>query len=287
MDFLTVVAPVIASLSAIVGLLVGVEQITTGARLRRESTFWRESQQSATRKHDHGVLESLHRTATARIIAIKMIPARLLLLNTIIIVNGIAIIFLAAHSAGEILPNPITFDALWATQEIDPVLPAMVPVVVFGGLVGAASFFVRRRRVIRLYLDGEDVSGLPMQFTDSGRMDVGLHLGARQWAAVGSLSIGLCGLAAFSGFAAGAGTENLGSVQPWIAIWFFVSMAFMVFGFSAISFIYGLEREAPVHPRILKPNARVSASDLPAAPSPQRSHVLWRSLISRVDMSSK
>lgn len=242
------------------------EQLTTAARLRRESAFWRESHQTATRKHDQDVLESLYRAVTARIIALKMIPDRWSLLCMLAAMNGLALIYLAANAVGNILPDPISWDSLWALPDIDPAVLIASPVVTFAGLVGVASVYVRRRRVIRLYLDGEDVSGLPLEFTDAD-IKVGFHLTLWQCAALVSLSIGLCGTTGMIGFGVGAGMENVGMVQPWVTVWFLASMLLLVCGFSVIPPLYHQEREHPVHPRPMKPKACVPPSSSSTAAS--------------------
>lgn len=277
-DWLTDVAPVIASLSAVVGLLIAFEQLTAASRLRRESAFWRESQQAATRKRDQDVLESLQRTATARLIALKMIPGRWILFFILLIVNGLAVVWSTGYIVGDILPNSITWENLQTIPEVDPVLPAVIPIPVFGGFVGIASVFVRRRRVVLLYLDGENVTPLPVEITDTS-IKVGFHLTFRQWIALVSLSFGLCGLSGFIGFVMGAGTEFLDSVQPWIAIWFLTSMLLFIFGGSAIRPLYDQGRELSVHPRAMRPRARVLANDTSLASSSPFASNLWKWLV--------
>ncbi|MHA7293550.1 hypothetical protein [Arthrobacter sp. HLT1-21] len=254
-DFLT---PMLAILSAMGGLLLALNQLTAATRLKRESSFWREEMQASEFCQDRAVMESLHRTATARLIAIKVIPARRLLAPAYFFIAGIALTFSFAHVVGEILPQPITMKSISAAG-LD-VLPAIfIPLLVFMGTIGVASVFIRRRRLIRSYLDGEVIGDQPPVFTENGGVWLGFRLSRWRWFAFGAFAFGLCSFTAALGFIVGVGAD-VTNTQPWAILWLLGSVALLFLTFEPLPVLYRMERETSTHPRHLTDKASLPYS---------------------------
>ncbi|KRF06357.1 hypothetical protein ASH00_08950 [Arthrobacter sp. Soil782] len=249
-DLLT---PPLAILSALVGLLLAVDQLTAAARLKRESSFWREEMLASDLRHDREVMESLHRTATARLIAIKVVPARRLLVPAYFFIAGIVLTFSFAHVVGSIAPQPITLESISAAG-LDVISSIFIPVLVFMGMIGIASVFIRRRHLIRSYLDGEIIADRPPRFTEDGGVWLGFRLGNWKWIVFGIFAFGLCSFTAAVGFTLGVGVD---SIQSWTALWLVASFMLLFFSFSPVPTLYRMGREKPIHPRRLTDKASV------------------------------
>ncbi|MDD1477933.1 hypothetical protein [Arthrobacter sp. H16F315] len=187
---LAAVAAVIATVSALVTLLVGVEQLTSASRLRREATFWREGQQAETGEYEKAVMQSLRRTAIARIISLRMIPARLLLLPINLTVLPLAYIFALAYWTPG---HSTSFERVdWSGAVFALVIQTLVTGV---GIHLIATVFAKRRRLVRTHLDGI-MEGLP-NLTAASPYEPRIPLTKTQQVSLSALALGL-GFTAFS-----------------------------------------------------------------------------------------
>lgn len=185
------VAGAVGAGAAAVSALVGLEQVTTASRRRREATFWRESFQAASSDDDKIVLQSLHRTANARIIGFHMIPARRLLLPVNMIVIPPVAIFAISWSAPEQFTRP---ENPWGVAIF---YLAMAGWLAYRGILGIASAFALRRRVVARYLD--PVTAGPVDLTADSSITYSIPLTGIERVSLAALSTGLAMVACWGG----------------------------------------------------------------------------------------
>ncbi|MEV4991590.1 hypothetical protein [Pseudarthrobacter sp. LMD1-1-1.1] len=146
-EWVSVLAAVAAAVSALVGLFVGFEQLATASRLRREATFWLESLQAATSEEEKLVLQTLHRTAIARIFSLRLVPIRRILSTAYYMVLPLAMLFALTWITPELI---IPFASnLWT----GPAALLVSAMILYLGILRMATTLAEQRRMVGAYLD--------------------------------------------------------------------------------------------------------------------------------------
>jgi hypothetical protein len=226
---------VIAAISALGGLFVVIEQMTTAARLRREATFWRECREAATREDDIAVLDRLFRAATARVIGIQLIPARKLLMPTYVLLLGLGVAFAGAGALFVIPEQPVNF---WEGLPF-AALGILGLYLLFKALTGISVILLGRRHVARQYL--HDVEGELPSFPEGNER---LFASKPLWLSFVSFSAGMWAAAVGAGFA--AADEPDGTWPAFLA--FYAALILLLFGIPAIKSLLEKDRIHLFHP---------------------------------------
>lgn len=146
-DFLSsVVAPSVAIIATLVGLIVALSQLTAGARLRKQAEYWKQEYLDADLSQDKQVYQSMHRLAVGKIVARNGVPLRRIIVAACALIPAV---FLLAGGTQRLVFQP-GLDG-WILFAIG----------VLGGLIG---FFIAlgeysvlnfaRRDVLVSFLDG-------------------------------------------------------------------------------------------------------------------------------------
>lgn len=165
MDLLTsVLVPVISAGAALFAILVAADQITAGARIRRWATFLREESAAAPSPYDMRVLDSLRRDAVARLVARDAIPTKKFLFPVVLTVMVLVTWGLAGHIVAEaaqtVVPSPREIVGKTG-DEIYVVLALTLFGIPSVWMQSGLANVVARRRIVREYLQGEDVEANP------------------------------------------------------------------------------------------------------------------------------
>lgn len=101
----TVVAPSVAILATIVGLVVALSQLTAGARLRKQADYWKQEYLDADLAQDKRIYQSLHRLAVGKMVARNGVPFRRIAVAAALLVPAV---FFLAIATQHLVLNPGT-----------------------------------------------------------------------------------------------------------------------------------------------------------------------------------
>ncbi|MDQ0736837.1 hypothetical protein [Arthrobacter agilis] len=146
-EFLSdLVAPSVAVLAALVGLVVTLSQLTAGGRLRKEADFWKQEAVDAELAQDKAVYQSLHRLAVGKLVARNGVPLRRI---TMVL--------------GALVPGQLLLITGSQQLVLHPGLASSV-LLALGAVAGVAGMFIAlgeysvlnfaRRDVLLSFLDG-------------------------------------------------------------------------------------------------------------------------------------
>lgn len=217
--------------------------------------------QASELHQDRAVMESFRRAAMARLIASKTVPAWQLLAPSYAAISGVALSFYNAFTVGYLQPETITVDGISdATGMAGPLILTLLslPALVLVGTAGVYSVVMRRRRLIRNYLNGEDIIDKPpMKSRDF--VHLGFRLSTIDRIAFVALALALCSWPALAGFVWGAG-DRIGPFLPWVGVWAVATIALFLFASKVTKTLFWAERDAESHhPRPLTGKASVLA----------------------------
>lgn len=241
----------LAAAASVLGIVVAVSQLTSASRLRRQATFWGEQSRSADSTYDRSVAQSLHRDATARIIALDAYPGKKILGPAFTTLVGLYGPIVVGYTVGSNSPNGLTLPNL-SEQGIEPIVLVCVPILVMG-IFGLASVTVRRRNLASKYLAAKDLAIEHPQQSDL-EATVGLIITWRTFLGVCAFSLGISLLLTLFSFIAGMPKGDPSSFPSgWILA--FVPAGF-VLSLIGSSSVVNLFRQGPIawhHPRKPKP----------------------------------
>jgi hypothetical protein len=153
------IVPWVQAVIATAGLLLAsLPQWTSKARLRAKVTFWGNQTAASDLEHDRKIAESLRREASARLLALETYPSWRFLFPLYVLVTGLLLAAFLGTAIGDKYPEPFDY---WQLGEPDPFLPTgstLGFILVLGGLYGLGRVRLRRRRVMRNYLQGETIT---------------------------------------------------------------------------------------------------------------------------------
>ncbi|PVE14490.1 hypothetical protein, partial [Arthrobacter sp. Bz4] len=144
------------------------------------------------------------------------------------------------------LAPSVTFDALQA-QGLDPWGTLGVMLALPVGIYGAASIIVRRRKIVRHYLEGQDLSRAKADLTilkDNNLTTAGIL----------SFSVGTFLLIGLAGFVSGIPKGDLAVLEPvavWILILAFAAPTLTLVGSRAVGNLFKQDALEWEHPRVL------------------------------------
>jgi hypothetical protein len=149
-DFLSsVVAPFVAIIATLVGLVVALSQLTAGARLRKQAEYWKQEYLDAELAQDKRVYQSMHRLAVGKIVARSGVPLRRIAVVACVLIPAV---FLLASWTQYLIFHP----------GIDGWI-----VFALGAVAGVIGFFIAigeysvlnfaRRDVLVSFLDGNRI----------------------------------------------------------------------------------------------------------------------------------
>lgn len=275
MNLLTELAvPLVTVIASLLGILVALDQITAGSRLRRQAAFWREMAQNPALPHDAAVFHSLERETSARAIALQAQPARKLLLSALVVTTSVVLAYSFGFTIGQIPAAEPT----WAEvrekageQGTDIVLWLLLPVFIAVGIIGFLNVILLRSQIERAYLDGRSVEVIRIHRDDRLPIDA---LGWPGFLQLLALSVGLACMSAAVG-----GTEGARSQAPttppvlWILLFLLVgSVLLMWAGLLLFSRVRDATAREWKHPRPLPRQPRRPERSIPVRSSqrPQR-----------------
>lgn len=138
LQFLAAAVAACASLTAVV---LGIDQLSSGGRLRNLENVLRAVSAMSDDTERHEVVESLHRTTLARLIAREAVPFRAFLVPLFMVVLPLSTLVLTAIR--QDLPGP-----WWSAG-----LMVLLGSVLVGGGVGQALNLTRERARLRLWFE--------------------------------------------------------------------------------------------------------------------------------------
>ncbi|SEQ03851.1 hypothetical protein [Arthrobacter sp. OV608] len=208
--------PVVAVIGSLVGILVALDQITAGSRLRRQAIFWREMSQNVEVSHDAAVFQSLEREASAKLIALQALPARKLLLPAFMVTSAIAFAFSIGMALGHIPAADWNWTrAIEKTSEqgADMIFWPLIPFLIGKGILDFLNLLLERSQIATAYLDGRTVDVKRFRIDDRSPMDAFGWAGLFQLLAV---SLGLASTATAIGASTGGMSPN--SWTSWLLL---------------------------------------------------------------------
>ncbi len=92
MNLLTeLIVPLVSVVGTSTAVLIAVDQITAGSRLRRQAIFWRDmAAQEHALSRDSDVSHSLQREALGKLVALSALPAKWLLVPALLVFSAVA-----------------------------------------------------------------------------------------------------------------------------------------------------------------------------------------------------
>ncbi|UKA52173.1 hypothetical protein LFT48_21685 (plasmid) [Arthrobacter sp. FW305-123] len=264
-DFLV---PLLTAAASTVGILVALDQITAVARLRRQILFWSGLRTSKPRRSDAAMIESLERSATAKIISYQAVPAWRLLFPTLVFLIGLSTAWQAGYAAGRIPSPDFSWDKFQEAafeQGAEPIFLVMVPFLAHAGICGWLNVIAERSRLHKAYLDGKNLKVEEFSVA-GGNWPATAILGWLDYLQIFVFSIGVTGWAVLLGAAQGMRDVNAPLPWPaWMGIITIGGAAAVMAGLFAFLKMYVAIRTLWIHPRPL--HRRVGKSPL----EPQKS----------------
>lgn len=251
--WLELLPALVAAAASLLGIVVGIGQLTSAARLRRRATFWSEQLSAAELAHDRAVAQSLHRETTANLIALQAYPSKTLLWQAQFILIGLYGVGATGYLAGTLAPNNITFQNL-RDQGTEPVLLLVLVTTLNLGLANVASILERRRRVARWYLDGRDLAR-----EQQGDEDANSNHSFLDSLGLLAFSTGICLLIAVVSFAAGipkGETSSLALASGWYLGGVMAGVPLTLLGLRTVLKRFSRSSNDWLHPRVLSPEAK-------------------------------
>ena len=142
-----VIAPSVAVAASIGGLLVALEQLTVGARLRRQATYWRQEAEAAYSTYGRSVARQQHREAVSRLLGMQLVPGYQMFRRALMLLFAL---FVSSSLAFNVVTTP----------EMPLESVAMTPVVLFFTMysaLGISNAVYERRRIVQSYRVGQSV----------------------------------------------------------------------------------------------------------------------------------
>ena len=254
-DFLSsVVAPSVAIIATLVGLVVALSQLTAGARLRKQAEYWKQEYLDADLSQDQQVYLSMHRLAVGIIVARKGVPLRRIIVAACALIPAV---FLLAGGTQRLVFQP-GLDSL-----------ILFAIGVLGGLFG---FFIAigeysvlnfaRRDVLVSFLDGNriisDFSVWP------GRRRAFRVLGRRGVVEVLIVSISACAVVVAATVSVIALSTEVAAVPDWVTTITYLAYPSVIYLLFAIAGSSNFKRtEVWIHPRPLTAAAGVATARSP------------------------
>lgn len=219
------IVPLVSVVGTSTAVLIAVDQITAGSRLRRQAIFWRDmAAQEHALSRDSDVSHSLQREALGKLVALSALPAKWLLVPALLVFSAVAAaVMLGVRIGGEIPPAELTWTKLLEKEEQDPGGTLVLIVLPSVASLGTAAFLnplLLRKKVARAYLDGDP---LELDSINAGR-SLKDNLGGLGLVLIFAFGFGLTGMAAAIGGFAGAG-PNPASISEWVVLVLFLGAA--------------------------------------------------------------
>lgn len=274
MSLLTEVAvPIVTVIASLLGILVALDQITAGARLRRQATFWRDMAQNPAITYDSAVFRSLEREASARIIALQAQPVSKLLLSALMVPTSVVLAYSVGFTIGQIPAAETT----WAEvrekageQGADIVLWLLIPVFIAFGIIGFLNVILLRSQIERAYLGGRSVEVVRTDRDDRWPIDA---LGWPGFFQMIALSLGLACMSAGAGGIEGTRSQPETATPALLIILFLLAGLILLIGAGLL--LFSRVRDATArewhHPRQLPRQPRRPERSVPLRSS-QRTH---------------
>ncbi|MFJ5958270.1 hypothetical protein ACIQC5_20210 [Paenarthrobacter sp. NPDC092416] len=255
MNLLTeLIVPIVSVIGTLMAILIAVDQITAGSRLRRQAIFWRDmAAQEHALSRDSDVSHSLQREALGKLVALSALPAKWLLVPALLILSSVAAAVTLGIRIGEIPPAELTWTKLLEKEEQDPgtLLLIILPSIASLGTAAFLNPLLLRKKVARAYLDGD-----PLEL-DSINADRSLkdNLGGFSLIQIFAFGFGLTGMAAAIGSFAGAG-PNPAHISEWVVLVLFLgAILASTSGLALYAKVQDYAKEEWNHPRPLRIDA--------------------------------
>lgn len=246
----SVVAPFVAVIATLVGLVVALSQFTAAARLRKQAEFWKQEYLDADLAHDKRVYQSMHRLAVGKIIARNGVPLRRIAFAACLLIPGA---LLPVTSTQHLVFHPGTEGlVLFALG----VLAGVVMIFIAIGEYSVLNY--ARRGVLDSFLDGDRIISNYDVWPDRRRaFEV---LGLRGVLEVFIVSVSACAVVVATTASVAALLNKDAVVPDWVeyvANLAYPSVLYLLFAFAASS---NFKRsEILVHPRRLTETAEIAA----------------------------
>lgn len=244
------IVPIVSVVGTLLGILIALDQITAGSRLRRQAIFWRDmAAQEHALPRESDVSHSLQREALGKLVALNALPPKWLLVPALLVFSAVAAAVALGARIGEIPPAELTWTKLLEKEEQDPgtLLLIVLPSVASLGTAAFLNPLLLRKKVARAYLDGD-----PLEL-DSINADRSLkdNLGGFSLILIFAFGFGLTGMAAAIGSFAGAGPSPA-RVSEWVVLVLFLGGALAsTSGLALYAKVQDYAREEWHHPRPL------------------------------------
>ena len=239
----------LATVASIVGVFVAIDSLTSAARLRRTVSFWTDQLQVTDIAKDHAVIRSLHRDATARLIALQAYPGRRLFVWVMLALLPIYAIGTSAFLAGTIATDDFTYRKL-LEQGVDPFSVVLSCLGLLLALFKAADVLVHRRVLALRYLKGEGVT-TKKEFSEGRPITEALEMTRWQFLLFGLFCIGFSLLTAAIGFALGfprGDSPDATTLPEWWVILLFAGVMLAFLGLLTVVEMFTQKRDDWVHP---------------------------------------
>ncbi|MCD4850765.1 hypothetical protein ACX800_22880 [Paenarthrobacter nitroguajacolicus] len=251
MNLLTeLIVPLVSVVGTSTAVLIAVDQITAGSRLRRQAIFWRDmAAQEHALSRDSDVSHSLQREALGKLVALSALPAKWLLVPALLVFSAVAAAVMLGVRIGEIPPAELTWTKLLEKEEQDPgtLVLIVLPSVASLGTAAFLNPLLLRKKVARAYLDGDP---LELDSINAGR-SLKDNLGGLGLVLIFAFGFGLTGMAAAIGGFAGAG-PNPASISEWVVLVLFLGAALAsTSGLALYAKVQDYAKEEWHHPRAL------------------------------------
>ncbi|QSZ47915.1 hypothetical protein [Arthrobacter sp. D5-1] len=267
-DIVGYIVPVVTIVGSLLGILIALDQITAASRLRRRAVFWREmASQSNALPRDVAVFQSLQREATARVIALQLLPARRIIWPAITLVFAISASAMLGFMVGQIPPNELTWDKAWQKPTDETGIPfyLVMPSVIGLSIVSFINMSLSRGRIIKDHLNGKNLRTV---FIDDAYRTPVDSLGWAGFLQVSIFSLGLAAVPAGIGGIAAAGIQTPLSPPLWAVLFAIAGPPILLLtSASLISKARGMSELEWQHPRPLAPRLGRSRSSKAAGTS--------------------
>lgn len=242
--------PLVGAIGTLLGIIIALDQITAGSRLRRQAIFWRDmAAQEHALSRDVDVSHSLQREALGKLVALSALPANWLIVPALLVISAVAAALVLGAGVGQIPSAELTWARLMSEEEQDPgifFLPVLPPVAA----LGTAAFLnplLLRSRVARAYLEGEV---LELDSINNGK-SLKDNIGGPGLLQVLAFGLGLTSTAAAVGYFAGSGPDP-SPMTGWVIWLLFLGVVLTsVTGFALYGKVQDYIKEEWQHPRPL------------------------------------
>lgn len=268
--------PLVGATGTLLGIVIALDQITAGSRLRRQAIFWRDmAAQEHALTRDADVSHSLQREALGKLVALHALPAKWLLVPALLVISAVAAAVVLGAGVGEIPSAELTWARL-LSEEQDPGIffLLVVPQVAALGTAALLNPLLLRSRVARAYLEGE-VLELDSINNDRSLKD---NIGGLGLLQVFAFGLGLTSVAAAVGYFAGSGSDP-SRMKDWIIGLLLLGVVLTsVTGFALYGKVQDYTSEEWQHPRPLSFQPRsplsrrspLASKESRSGPSPRR-----------------